>query len=677
MKLHAAERDLTNNLGTESQSFSIDMNAKAFQVLSNSLYSDKPLAVVREISCNAYDANPNRPFTIAAPSKASPQFVVRDYGPGLSHDDAMILYTTFFRSTKAQTNDSIGGFGLGSKAPLAYTDMFTVRSFQNGQVTPYVVFKNEKGIPQITPQPSAPTEEEDGLEVQVPIKHEDFGKFVTAIGRVLRYFPEGSFKAFGASPDAREVLSEAKDGSWVVLKEGAGWGTTRKSVAVMGPVAYPIEWNQVFTSWNSNRVTENYELHFPIGALDLAPSREALSYDKSTIAALQAAYKKIEREISEDVNRWAHTPATRWERSKIFADIRRTYNPVWGFSGKDYAFGNNIVVETTSKLPSLFYSAQELNKVSPKPSSYVAHTYGPHEKVAFVWNDVGGERAPRIAPRLRELSAHSRYLVFDARNWGSIEELCEDLGGAPPGIFIKLSSIEPPELVRSSPTGDTKIYHYNWNKGWRESEWVQHDLDSVSFDKSESVVYVPMNGPNTVELQDFERLKNTPGIRGQIKIWGLSKKLRKTEQLPPNFIQLDEYLEQWVEATLKANPDMLKYLAQQKELQRLCENIPQHSTLDTLADDDNFLTDDPLFKAYKKIRSAFWVKYPNAGNPGERDGVLHLKPNIELPETTDLVTPATELINQRPMFAYLLRKVGYHIDNEDRQMLKQALELGE
>ncbi len=42
--------------GQNVQEFGIAQTAEFFTVLSNTLYSNKPLAVIREVLCNAWDA---------------------------------------------------------------------------------------------------------------------------------------------------------------------------------------------------------------------------------------------------------------------------------------------------------------------------------------------------------------------------------------------------------------------------------------------------------------------------------------------------------------------------------------------------------------------------------------------------------------------------------------------
>ena len=76
--------------------FSIQQSSKMFKILSDSLYSDKVMAVIRELSCNANDSNiasgNKNPFKVTLPTASNPTFMVRDYGTGLSKEDMENLY---------------------------------------------------------------------------------------------------------------------------------------------------------------------------------------------------------------------------------------------------------------------------------------------------------------------------------------------------------------------------------------------------------------------------------------------------------------------------------------------------------------------------------------------------------------------------------------------------------
>ena len=119
---------ILSNVG-ETGEFRIRNSAKAFSILSSGLYANKIRAIIRELSCNAVDSHvaagkADVPFEVHLPTALSPWFSIRDFGTGLSHEQVTKIYTTYFESTKTDSNDFIGALGLGSKSPFSYTNNF-------------------------------------------------------------------------------------------------------------------------------------------------------------------------------------------------------------------------------------------------------------------------------------------------------------------------------------------------------------------------------------------------------------------------------------------------------------------------------------------------------------------------------------------------------------------------
>lgn len=91
MKLNTQSAPVEIQGQLEQGSFGIKQSPKAFQILSSGLYSNKPMAIVRELSANAADAhvlngNQKKPFEIKLPNRLDNQFYIKDFGPGLSHE---------------------------------------------------------------------------------------------------------------------------------------------------------------------------------------------------------------------------------------------------------------------------------------------------------------------------------------------------------------------------------------------------------------------------------------------------------------------------------------------------------------------------------------------------------------------------------------------------------------
>ena len=91
MKLADRTVEIHSNGVDAANQFSIAQTSKMFKILSDSLYSDKVMAVIRELSTNANDAHVasgnKNPFKVSLPTQANPNFTVRDYGTGLSQED--------------------------------------------------------------------------------------------------------------------------------------------------------------------------------------------------------------------------------------------------------------------------------------------------------------------------------------------------------------------------------------------------------------------------------------------------------------------------------------------------------------------------------------------------------------------------------------------------------------
>lgn len=180
-----------NSVGI-SDEFQIKADEKLFMLLSDSVYSDKIAAGIREIACNAYDAHieaeQERKFQVTVPSRHKPEFRVRDFGKGLSPEQ-MSMYTTYGDSSKEGSNAYIGAFGIGAKSPFAYTNTFNVTSYYNGKAYYYVMFV-EQGKPRKTLLSECETDEPSGLEVFYAVELSDVGEFRQKSIKILKWMKD-------------------------------------------------------------------------------------------------------------------------------------------------------------------------------------------------------------------------------------------------------------------------------------------------------------------------------------------------------------------------------------------------------------------------------------------------------------------------------------------------------
>ena len=320
MLLHTAPQDeaIMSNVG-EVGDFKIKASAKAFSILSSGLYANKIRAIVRELSCNAVDSHvaagkTDTPFDVHLPNDLEPWFAIRDYGTGLTHEQVTSIYTTYFESTKADSNDYIGALGLGSKSPFSYTDNFTVTAIKDGKKGIYSAFINGQGVPSIAQMMTEDTDEPAGVEVKFSVNERyDFSKFRDEARQVYTYFKLRPVVTGYKDFQFTDIEYDTKD----IVPGVHSYKHNHNSKAIMGNIAYPIDIPNAEKVLGDLRglLGCGLELHFAIGELDFQASREGLSYIPSTIDAIKRKVEAVNAALTVVLAREADAVENLWERA--------------------------------------------------------------------------------------------------------------------------------------------------------------------------------------------------------------------------------------------------------------------------------------------------------------------------------------------------------------------------
>lgn len=302
---HAVSIDATDNLGDDVDyaPFQVAVNGKTFKVMLDDLYSNKIRGVIRELASNAVDAQieaatAEQPFDIFLPTTLYPEFRIRDYGTGLSHEDVMNLYVTLFESSKDTNNDVTGAFGLGSKIPFAYTDAFLVTSYFNGEKRVYTANMGSDGTPgmrHIRDLREA-TDEPNGLEVSISVRSEDFTKFSDELAHLVLAFPQlpnvtsGNFIPL-------EPIWKSNDGS--IFAIGRDYYGTQYAIK-QGCAIYPVS-TYIYDAGLRDDYTHTIVVDVPIGTVDVAPDREKLSMTPATEKVVKDACVQAAETVRSEV----------------------------------------------------------------------------------------------------------------------------------------------------------------------------------------------------------------------------------------------------------------------------------------------------------------------------------------------------------------------------------------
>jgi hypothetical protein len=472
----------------QKKEFKIEASAQAFHVLSAQLYSNKIRAIIRELSCNAIDAMrasgkiDTHKFIVNLPNALTPEFRIRDFGTGISPEDIDQIYTTYFSSTKRDSNDQIGCLGLGSKTPYCYTDNFQVNSYFNGIKYSYTAVIDEEQMPQIIKMSETATLEENGMEILFAVKPRDFNSFENEAFNTFIWFTHRP-KLLGTHLSIPEygwkqqifVSKQIDNWKWQIVTLG---GDNRYNAligphVVMGGVAYKLNPNDFENAPPEVLAILNMNIHIfvEIGEVKPAANRETLHLDNKSKASIKNKLMQISKDFGTVLAGKIDDCKNYWEALHFWSEKERSFD----YFIRDY-----------------------LNKSGYKPS-YKGRVL--ESTLAFPWGAT---------------AAFSRNSQRGPNDWPQQKELCHSfqpsIGGnavfvwRPPGSDI--SEINAINYYKKY----TKDSHDSFARDYRIRDrvtvfYLDADLlkksDGTTFTFDEAKAYIDGHTKNFINLADF------------------------------------------------------------------------------------------------------------------------------------------------------------------------------
>lgn len=306
---------VTGALSSKKFGISDEDQSHIIGILRDRLYSDKPLAVLREYSTNAADAHveagiPDRPIRVVLPTILSPVLRIRDYGLGIPKDSIANVFVRYGKSTKRGNNQTTGMLGIGCKSGFAYSDTFSIINHHDGIKTVYSAIIDDSDLGDMIELAAVPTAE-TGVEISIPVQIKHVSEF-----REKAY---ALFQNFDVTPNVNMVIPKR-----TYTETGTGWSVRDSSkpgaVAIMGNIGYQIKPERLLNVDKSLRdlLTSHIDFHFPIGALNIAASREDLEYKAKTINAITTALRICQRELSERILTSLNSSKSIWEARNAY-----------------------------------------------------------------------------------------------------------------------------------------------------------------------------------------------------------------------------------------------------------------------------------------------------------------------------------------------------------------------
>ena len=321
----------------ESIAMSLDLDSSQFlmQILSKNLYSDPIGSVVRELTSNALDSSrrikTDKPVIVSLKTDSSYnyEFSVEDFGTGLSDDDVRNIISKYGKSTKRDTNEELGIWGIGFKSPLSYTSSFYFITRKDGMERKYMMFEGED-LNTIDLLYESETDKPDGTKVIVPVKYGDRYDFVNKMREQLAYFENVYFDVNipGNGYIKNDFSIHRND-----LFQISEMATDRNMHICLDNVYYSIDFGKLAI----NTIHVPVGLRFGLGdGLFPTPNREAI---RITPESKSVILKRIEEVANYFVTKYNESIST-------LESIDEAYN--YYSNDKRYVKLNNFQYEITS-----------------------------------------------------------------------------------------------------------------------------------------------------------------------------------------------------------------------------------------------------------------------------------------------------------------------------------------
>lgn len=273
-------------------------------LLTSNLYS-KPLeSFLRETVANAYDShieagtNEHILLLIEDSGYSTYTISIRDYGTGVSPERFEQIYKNIGSSTKRESNDYIGMFGIGRFSCLSCADVANITSYYNGRKYSYVMYKNGGGI-NIDRISETEGDFKNGLEVSIKkyvFRTQEFEEAINALCLFDKLYV--SYK--GSNGSLKDYVSKFNTRSLTDFK-------TFSKCSLLSPYQNYYRVGNVLYSANNDANndlnTENgLIISLPIGTVDITPNREALQYTDYTIRTIKQRTTAVRQELQDMVN---------------------------------------------------------------------------------------------------------------------------------------------------------------------------------------------------------------------------------------------------------------------------------------------------------------------------------------------------------------------------------------
>lgn len=369
MKLATQMNNVESDGILRSQTFSIKAGAHIMSVLSG-LYKNPIEAMVREYLTNMLDANiafrKANPGAVvptpelSLPTILSPYLEFCDYGIGMDYNTVMSVFTTYGESTKTNSNDEVGGFGLGSKTAFCYNSgqPWTIEARKNGEKNIFLAVIGPDGVPTLNHVSSEPTTDHSGVTIRIPILQTDFPACVSQVEKFAPYFPE-PLQVNNIDTPLEKVKYLFHGTNWGLRDEKNNGYYLRidRPQIIMGNVPYDAG-----SLIGDYPITNNrFDLFVNVGDVDIVPSRDALKNTPKTMDALRKVIDTVKADLKKNLQTELDSQPNEWEAMGFIKRLPSYLQGLDGtsltYKGQPFTFKHMTIVRKSADFLTLDPSA--------------------------------------------------------------------------------------------------------------------------------------------------------------------------------------------------------------------------------------------------------------------------------------------------------------------------------
>lgn len=364
------QTETDNDSNAKEESFSVGNVGVILKILREKMYESPIKAVVREYATNARDANREAgrgdvPIEFILPNYYDNELIIKDSGLGISPDRMFEIFIKYGNSTKRESNEFVGGFGIGSKVGFSYADQFTIITttceiFNGKQVNvkrKYIAYIDETEAGKMRLISTEETSEDTGTAIVIPVKKDLWHDFDDAVisqtffwnpRPILKGRPENNIPKY---PSFGKKFMEGNN--WELYFKD--WHDTQGSRIILDGTPYPVNVYDIIKNdytdddnWCKNLLNQGVALYFNTGDLTVAANRDSLHYDDKTKKCIYNKLLSIKSEITNDISSYLEKCTTYMEALSFYKEFVRK------FTLSSYCFKFVPIwqgIEVTDKIP--------------------------------------------------------------------------------------------------------------------------------------------------------------------------------------------------------------------------------------------------------------------------------------------------------------------------------------